>query len=627
MTWLIDDPLTRFIAQIVVIVAAARLLGRVARRFGQPAVVAEIIAGIILGPSVLGWLAPSVSSALFPVGSLETVRAASQLGLVLFVFLVGLELDPKLLQGRVRASLAISLASIAIPFGLGAALASGLGTIAGAGSSPLELALFLGVAMSVTAFPVLARMLAAHHLLRTRIGTLAITCAAINDLVAWCLLAFVVSLARAGALGGALATTSLSFAFVALMLVCVRPLVAWLVERRRTPLAVTPDAVALAVVGMLVSAWITERIGIHLVFGAFVFGAVVPRRDGFARALAEKLEDIAVVVLLPLFFAVSGLRTRIDLVGSVDHVLACAAVIAVACISKIGGTSLAARATGLRWRDAGALGVLMNTRGLMELMVINMGFELGVFSPTVFSMMVVMVLVTTIATSPVLRRIYPAEAAMRDALAAADPTPARPRASYRMLTCISSSPAGPPLVGIASALSGDGAEVIALHLASEDDASDVLDPALARAGELGLTARPLAFVSDNPAGDIVRVADLREADLVLLGALGDVAQGVLQHAEATVAVFVDRGLAGAPARVLVRQGTAGDRAALALAERIQRRTGAGMTVVHESPADASTCDLVVVGVGREDEPELLLPGCAASLLVVRGPLGQLGAES
>jgi Kef-type K+ transport system membrane component KefB len=622
VSWLVDDPLTRFIAQIVVIVAAARLLGRIARRFGQPAVVAEIIAGIVLGPSVLGWLAPSVSSALFPAESLDLVRAASQLGLVMFVFLVGLELDVKLLRGRVRASLAIALATIAVPFGLGAALACGLGTVAGPGSS-LELALFLGVAMSVTAFPVLARMLAEHHLLRTRIGTLAITCAAINDLVAWCLLAFAVSLARAGALADALATTALACAFVVLVLFGVRPLVARLVARVRVPLAVTPDAVALVVVGMLGSAWLTERIGIHFVFGAFVFGAVVPRRDGFARAIAEKLEDIAVVVLLPLFFAISGLRTRIDLVASTDHVLACAAIIAVACVSKIGGTSLAARATGLRWRDAGALGVLMNTRGLMELIVINMGFELGVFSQAMFAMLVVMVLVTTIATSPVLRRIYPAQEAMRDLLATDDARP-RPRASYRMLTCIASPPAGPSLVGMANALSGEGAEVIALHLASGDDAGDVLDPALARAGELGLSARPLAFVSDNPAGDIVRVADLRDADLVLLGALGDVAHGVLQHAETTVAVFVDRGLTGAPARVLV-PGT--DRAALALAERIRRTTG--VTIV-ESAADAeiarsSTSDLVVLGVGRE--ADMPLRDCAASLLVVRGPLAQPGAEN
>lgn len=687
MSWLLPDPLTRFIAQLVVILAVARGLGWLAARIRQPLVVAEIVAGIVLGPSVLGWAAPSASAALFPDGSLEVLRMASQLGLVVFVFLIGLELDPALLRGRLRASAAISLASIALPFVLGGLLAWPLRGLAGPHATTLELALFLGAAMSITAFPVLARLLAEHDLLRTRIGTIAIACAAIDDVVAWCLLAFVVAFVRAGAPTDALATTALAGGFGAVMLLVVRPGLARLAARRRQPLAVTGDLLAVVIVGLLVSAWLTERIGIHLVFGGFVFGAVLPRRDGFARAVAEKLSDLAMIVLLPLFFVISGMRTQIDLAASTDQLAACAAIVVVACAGKFGGGAIAARLTGLTWREAGTLGVLMNTRGLMELIAINIGFELGVISPTVFSMMVIMVLVTTVATAPILRRIYPAREAIRD-LVAVDPEPP-PAAAYRVMACVSRAALGPPLVAIARAIGGDRTEAIALHLAADDaaDAADVLEPALARAIELGLAARPLAFDSRDPADDIVRVADLRDIDVVLLagdaaadrGELGEVTDRVLARADGTVAVYVARGGAAggvAPRIVVPFHGSRDDHAALELATRIQRSTGAALTirlgpgaargagaeaiarltgrgapviVEHARVPDpraavegAGDGDLVVIGLdrgggtrayrdGAAPAVERVLRGCGSSLLVVRGPRAALaparGAEA
>jgi Kef-type K+ transport system membrane component KefB len=689
MIWLIDDPLSRFIAQTVAVLVTARLLGRVARRIGQPLVVAEIVAGIVLGPSVLGWLAPPAASWLFPAGSLESMRMASQLGLVLFVFLIGLELDPEMLRGRLRASLAVSIGSISLPFVLGSMLAVFLGAFAGPGGVTLAFALFLGAAMSITAFPVLARILAEHGLLRTRIGALALACAAIDDAIAWCVLAFVVALTRAGGLGDALVTTALSIGFVAAMLFVVRPLLGRLVDRISAPLTLTHDIVTAVIIAMLVSAWITEWIGIHLVFGAFAFGAVLPKRDGFARALSEKLEDLVVVMLLPLFFAISGLRTNIDVVISADHLVACGAIVLVASTGKFGGSALVARLTGLPWRDAGALGVLMNTRGLMELIVINIGFELGVISSSIFSMMVVMVLVTTIATAPILRRIYPPREAMRDLLAAEPRTKAR--AGHRIMACISHDRVGPSLVAMAHALAGGGGETIALHLARVDDraalaaeppdATKVLEPALARAVELGLAARPLAFGSVDVAEDIIRVADIRDVDMVLLGLhqpllsqalLGSVVHQVLRHAAGTVAIHVDRGMRGAPARVLVPVlGSRHDRTALEVAGRIQRATGAEITVFQvAAPAGEATdeairgfedngrrvsvetappaspaaviermidrsrdFDLVVVGVGRQWgprpnragpglQPERLIRDCASSVLIVRGPIEQ-----
>ena len=659
MDWLIHDPLTRFVAQVAVIVAVARALGVLARRVGQPIVVAEIIAGIVLGPSVLGRVAPGVLAGLFPAGSLELLRFASELGLVLFMFLVGLELDPAMLRGRVRASLAVALASLAVPFALGAALAVPLAGLVGAVGSTWVFALFLGTAMSVTALPVLARLLADQGLLRTGLGTLALACAAFDDAAAWCLLAFVVGCVRADGAAGALATTGLALAFVAVMLGVVAPILRRLVARRAGPVAVTHDVLAVAVIAMLVSAWITERIGIHLVFGAFLFGAIVPRRDGLARALAEKLEDVVVVVLLPVFFALSGLRTDVHLVASAGHLVACAAIIVVACAGKLGGSVLAARGAGLAWREAGALGVLMNTRGLMELIVINLGFELGVFSPAIFSMLVVMVVVTTLAATPILRRVYPASEAARDALAA-DPPP-RPSGAYRVLACISREDAGPAMATMTHALGGPGAELIALHLARtpEEEAADVLEPALARATELGLAARPLAFASAEPAGDIVRIADVRDPALVLLAVRADAAvpelvHEVLRRVRTAVAVQVDRGGAD-PVRVLVPlAGGADDRAALGHAAAVQRATGAALTVlqvvrarrpaaaaraaiaqleragarfhvesaIHALPAEAvieraAAFDLVIAGASLGLGPDGRVLPCAASLLVVR----------
>ena len=678
-SWLIHDPVTLFIAQIVAIVGLARLLGRGARWIGQPAVVAEIVAGIVLGPSVLGWVAPAASAALFPPESLDVLRSASELGVALFVFLIGLELDPGMLRGRLQASIAIGVASLAVPFALGAALAFHPGVIGGPDGHTLDMALFLGATMGITAFPVLARLLADHHLLRTRLGALAIACAAISDLLAWCLLAFLVALVRAGSLAGALATTGLAIGFIAAMWLGVRPLLDRLATRTRAPLAVSRDAVAVAVVGALASAWITQRIGIHFVFGAFAFGAILPKRDGFARALAEKLEDVVIVVLLPLFFATSGLRTHADLLASASHLTTCAAIVGVACVGKLGGTGLTARATGLRWRDAGALAVLMNTRGLMELVALNVGFELGVFSPTIFSMLVVMVLVTTVAATPLLVRLYPPREAIRDLLAAEPRVPARRANMERVLACIPHPDSGPPLIALAGALGREGSEIVALHLVAGDvpvvasreavDGEAALGPALARARELGLAVRPLAFASRDPAEDIVRVADVRGAELVLVGLaappagdarLEGVVQDVLRRADAEVLVFVDRGFAVPPARVLVPvAGGAHDRAALAIARRVQRATGAPMVVLDAAPAEAFAAaelagaerepiaagalgdaavaravagDLVVVGLGPdrgtrgargERAVEQLLRDAAVSVLVVRGPRGDL----
>jgi Kef-type K+ transport system membrane component KefB len=400
--------LSLLLAQIAAIVLVSRGLGVFTRRLGQPLVIAEILAGIVLGPSVLGWLSPGAMTALFPDSSMAVLRMLSQIGLVIFMFLIGLELDPKLLRGRTHTSIAISHTSIVVPFGLGAAAAWWLrGPYSSADVPFLSFVLFLGVSMSVTAFPVLARILSERRLLTSHVGAIAIACAAVDDVTAWCLLAFVVAIARSQGATGALWTTGLAVGFILAMLFVVRPLLRRLSARVTSRTPMTPTIAAIVLVLLIASSIISELIGIHALFGAFLFGTILAKTDRLADALIERLETVAVVMFLPLFFAYSGLRTQIGLVSHPHEWLATTALILVATFGKFGGSAVAARLTGLRWREASAIGILMNTRGLMELIILNIGFDLGVISQTMFTMLVIMALVTTFATTPVLRWVYP----------------------------------------------------------------------------------------------------------------------------------------------------------------------------------------------------------------------------
>jgi Kef-type K+ transport system membrane component KefB len=420
LSLLVQDPLTRFITQAVTIVVASRLLGLLARRIGQPQVVAEITAGILLGPSLLGVIAPDAFDLLFARESLGVLQLVSQLGLLLFMFVIGLELDPNLLKGRSASSVAISSTSIVAPFGLGAALAYWLYPgVSGPGVSLFTFALFLGIAMSITAFPVLARILRERRLFATRVGAIALACAAVDDVTAWCLLAFVVAAARVEGVAGAVVSIAAAFGYVVLMLGLVRPLLARLAARVRWRGGPSQDLVAGVLLLLLLSSLATELIGIHFLFGAFLFGVILPRQDGLAATLAHKLEDLVSVLLLPLFFAYSGMRTQIGLLDGVESWLICAVAMLIACVGKFGGAALAARLTGMSWREAGALGVLMNTRGLMELVVLNIGLDLGVIGGRVFTIMVIVALLTTFMTTPALALIYPASALASEARPAA----------------------------------------------------------------------------------------------------------------------------------------------------------------------------------------------------------------
>ncbi|HYJ07381.1 MAG TPA: cation:proton antiporter [Polyangiaceae bacterium] len=399
-------PVALLLGQIAAILLVSRAIALLTRRLNQPLVIAEMVAGIALGPSLLGLFWPSGYAALFPTTSMPVLKMLSQFGLVLFMFLVGLELDLGVLRGRRRSSVLISNVSIILPFGLGLGCAWGIyDQYAPPGVAFLPFGLFLGTAMSVTAFPVLARILTERGLMQSRVGAIAIACAAVDDVTAWCLLAFVVAIARANAVMDAVWTAGLAVTFTLFMVLVGKRLLRRLGDRTAER-GVTSGNIVLVLLLLLVSAGITELIGIHALFGAFLFGVILPRHGGLVQAMVEKLESTAVLLLMPLFFAYSGLRTELGLVSGSEQWLLTLLIIGLATLGKFGGSAVAARITGMNWRESNAIGVLMNTRGLMELVVLNVGMDLGVITPTVFTIMVVMALVTTFATTPILRWVY-----------------------------------------------------------------------------------------------------------------------------------------------------------------------------------------------------------------------------
>ncbi len=370
----------------------------------EPPVIGEVLAGILLGPSLLGQAAPGVMAFLFPAFAVSALGILAQIGVVLFLFLVGLELNTDHLQDRAHTSVAISNASILLPFLLGSLLALLLYPLLSSSDVTFTaFALFLGVSMSVTAFPVLARILTDRGIQRSRLGVIALTCAAVDDVTAWCLLAFVVGVVHAR-LGGAALTVGLTLVYLLVMFLVVRPLLVRFTQRCEEARGPEQQVMAVIAISLLLSCLATEAIGIHALFGAFLLGAIIPHDSWVARTLTEKLHDFVVVMLLPAFFALTGLRTQISLIAGSQWLL-CALIIFVAFAGKFGGSSLAARLTGLSWRDSAALGILMNTRGLMELIVLNIGLDLKVISPRLFAMMVIMAVVTTFATTPILDRL------------------------------------------------------------------------------------------------------------------------------------------------------------------------------------------------------------------------------
>jgi Kef-type K+ transport system membrane component KefB len=397
------------ILQIGTILIVARLVGWLFGKLHQPRVVGEMLAGILLGPSLLGWLAPGISAAIFPPDSLGHLNSLSQVGLLIFMFLVGLELDLGHLRELGRAAVMTSQVSIIVPFILGSAFALYLyPRLSDPSVHFTGFALFMGAAMSVTAFPVLARILTERDMFRTRVGSVAIACAAVDDVTAWCILAGIVVIVRASSMELPVWQIVVGLAvFVLLMGFVVRPALRRLemVYEKRGHL--TQDLIAVILLVVLASGWITESLGVHALFGAFLAGVIMPRHPKLSGELSQKFEALIVVLLLPIYFALTGLRTSIFLISGAQMWLYCAVIIVLAVIGKLGGSMLSARLNGMTWREAAAVGILMNTRGLVELVILNIGLDLGILSPPLFSIMVLMALVTTLMTTPLLTWIYP----------------------------------------------------------------------------------------------------------------------------------------------------------------------------------------------------------------------------
>jgi len=402
----LHHPLTTLLIQIIVVLIAVRLFGYLFQRIGQPGVIGEIVAGIVLGPSLLGKYFPEAFQFLFPPESLTNLELISQMGLVLFMFVIGMELDFSVLKNKINETLVISHAGILVPFFLGILSSYWIYEEYASGQTHfLPFALFIGISMSITAFPVLARIIQERDMAKSQVGILSIASAANDDVTAWCLLAVVIAIAKAGTFASAIYTIILTVVYIVVMFVVVRPFLKRLGEEYANQEVINKNFVGFILLVLVISAVSTEILGIHALFGAFMAGVIMPPNIGFRKVMMEKVEDIALVFFLPLFFAFTGLRTEIGLINSPELWWLCLFLIVVAVAGKLGGCAIAARLVGESWKDSLKIGTLMNTRGLMELVALNIGYEMGVLPPSIFVILVIMALVTTFMTTPLLHLV------------------------------------------------------------------------------------------------------------------------------------------------------------------------------------------------------------------------------
>lgn len=469
----IMEPLAILILQIVTIIIVARIFGFFCKKIGQPSVIGEIAAGIFLGPSFIGYFYPEFSAFLFPTASLGNLKYLSQIGLILFMFIVGMELDLKVLKNKAHESFVVSHASIIIPFALGMGLAYFIyQRFAPEGVEFLSFSLFIGISLSVTAFPVLARIVQERGLTKTKLGNIVITCAAADDITAWCILAAVIAIGKAGSFVSAIYTIGFAVAYVAFMMLLVRPFLKKMGEIYSNKESLTKPIVAIFFITLLVSSYLAEVIGIHALFGAFLAGLIMPPNASFRNVFIEKIEDVALVLLLPLFFVFTGLRTQIGLLNDPSLWKICAIIVLLATAGKFAGSAISAKVVGQTWRESLMIGALMNTRGLMELVVLNIGYDLGILTPEVFAMMVIMALVTTFMTGPALDLINkfmpkPKEVDVPDEI--------QEERKYRMLIPFGNSKKGAKMLRLANSLiknSPNNASITALHLSPGNDLND-----------------------------------------------------------------------------------------------------------------------------------------------------------
>ncbi|SCY95131.1 Kef-type K+ transport system, membrane component KefB [Flavobacterium anhuiense] len=532
----LQHPLAILLAQIVTIILVARLFGWFFRKIGQPSVIGEMIAGIVLGPSLVGMYFPEFSAALFPKESLGNLQFLSQIGLILFMFVIGMELDLKVLKNKAHDAVVISHASIVIPFALGLSLAYFIYEIyAPMGVEFSSFGLFMGIAMSITAFPVLARIVQERGMQKTKLGTIAITCAAADDVTAWCILAVVIAIVKAGSLSSSLYVIGMAILYVIIMLKIVRPFLKRVGDLNATRESLNKPVVAIFFITLLISAYASELIGIHALFGAFLAGAIMPENNKFRNIFIEKVEDVSIIVLLPLFFVFTGLRTQIGLLNDPELWKITGLIILVAVVGKFFGSALAAKFMGQNWKDSLSIGALMNTRGLMELVVLNIGYDLGVLSTEIFTMMVIMALVTTFMTGPALDFIG---FIFKDKTTAV-PEEIGTKSKYKILLSFATPEKGKKLLQIANSLvkkQGDNSIVTAMHLSlsTEVHSFDIkeherkmLVPVIEESQRLNQNVVSLFKVSNDIDSDIIDTANQGEYDLLLIGLGQSIFDGTL----------------------------------------------------------------------------------------------------
>lgn len=530
----LHHPLAVLLIQIVTIVLVARIFGWVFQKIGQPSVIGEIIAGIALGPSFFGAYFPEFSTALFPVASLGNLNLLAQIGLILFMFVVGMELDLKVIKNKASDAVVISHASIVIPFALGMFLSYFIyKEFAPNGTPFLSFSLFLGIAMSITAFPVLARIVQERGIHKTRLGTVVLTAAAADDITAWCMLAIVIAIVKAGSFMSALYVIGLAILYVIVMLKMVRPFLHRIGQLNKNKENLDKATVALFFLTLVLSSYATEVIGIHALFGAFMTGAIMPDSARFRHVFVEKVEDVAVVLFLPLFFVFTGLRTEIGLLNDLYLWKVTGLIILVAVIGKFVGSALASKFVGQSWKNSLTIGALMNTRGLMELVVLNIGFELGVLTPEVFAMMVIMALFTTFMTGPILDLInYFFKSRVERDEEIINET------KFKILFYFSNSDSGKQLLKLASVFiknQKDSSEITALQLTKTEDldpldshnSDDIFHPVIEESKKLNQKILTMQKVSTDISSEVLEVAHKGNYDLILMDMKASIYDGTL----------------------------------------------------------------------------------------------------
>jgi Kef-type K+ transport system membrane component KefB len=526
----VTHPLAILLLQIITIIFTARTFGFLFNKIGQPTVIGEVVAGIFLGPSILGAWFPEYTAFLFPKTSLPNLQFFSQIGLILFMFVIGMELDLKVLKNKAKDAIIISHASIIVPYALGMGLSFFLyREFAPENINFLSFSLFMGIAMSITAFPVLARIIQERGMTKNRVGTIAITCAAADDITAWCILASVIAIVKAGSFYSSLFTIALAAGYVFVMLKLIKPFVSKLGEVYSNKETLSLNVVAIIFGVLLISSYTSEVIGIHALFGAFLAGVIMPPKFSFRRILIEKVEYIALGLLLPLFFAFSGLRTQIGLLNDGHSWSICFFIILIAVVGKFGGSMFAARFVGQSWKDSLMIGALMNTRGLMELIVLNIGYDLGVLTPTVFAMMVLMALVTTFMTGPALDLINKYSKAEHEEKSSGL------KQKFRILISFANPSMGKKMVRIAALLSGNSnARITALHITPSADINkfdaaeyekESFKPVKSEANKLGIDIHTLYKASNDVSEEILSSANSGEYNLMIVGAGQSLFQG------------------------------------------------------------------------------------------------------